>query len=193
MLYTRKGDKGDTGTFGCNQRISKSSAVAEALGTLDECNSFLGICKTDPKAGEPLLEGYRFADMVEWIQQNLFVVQAHIAGADKTIAEEKIKHMEAAIDAIEKELPPIKSFFVSGGTPLAAHLDVARTLARRAERRVVAVSEEANSAGDGTPKEGILVGGTVLVFLNRLSSLLYALARLANHRAGVQEGSPTYE
>ena len=91
--------------------------------------------------------------------------------------------MESAIDAIEKELPPIKTFFVSGGTSLAAQFDFARTLARRAERRAVAVSES----------EGAKVAPTVLVFLNRLSSLLYALARLANHRAGITEEPPKYE
>lgn len=183
MLYTRKGDSGTTKTFGCDQRISKSSTVAEALGTLDECNSFLGICKTNPAAAEPLLEGYSFADMVEWVQQNLFIVQAHVAGAEKTIAEEKITHMESAIDAIEKELPPIKTFFVSGGTALATQFDVSRTLARRAERRVVAVAEE----------KAVNVDATVLTFLNRLSSLLYALARFANHRAGIKEEPPKYE
>ncbi|MEK7134402.1 MAG: cob(I)yrinic acid a,c-diamide adenosyltransferase [Patescibacteria group bacterium] len=181
-LYTRKGDTGTTKTFGCDQRISKSSIVAEALGTLDECNSFLGVCKTNERAKDPLLEGYSFADMVDWIQQNLFIVQAHIAGADKVIEKEKITHMESAIDAIEKELPPIKTFFVSGGTSLAAHFDFARTLARRAERRVVGVSEE----------QKIKVDPATLVFLNRLSSLLYALARLANHRSGITEKPPHY-
>ena len=183
MLYTRKGDKGDTGVFGCDQRMSKSSAIAEALGTLDECNSFLGVCKTNEMAGQPLLEGYSFSDMIGWIQQNLFIVQAHVAGADKNIEKEKIDHMESAIDAIEKELPPIKTFFVSGGTAFAANLDVARTLARRAERRVVAVSEENKTKVDET----------ILVFLNRLSSLLYALARLVNHKSGITGEPPTYE
>lgn len=182
MLYTRKGDGGTTKTFGCDQRVSKSSAVAEALGTLDECNSFLGVCKTNERAKDPLLEGYSFAGMIDWVQQNLFIVQAHIAGADKTIAQEKITHMEQAIDAIEKELPPIRTFFVSGGTPLAAQFDFARTLARRAERRVVGVSEE----------EKTKIAPEILVFLNRLSSLLYALARLANHRSGITEESPHY-
>ena len=91
--------------------------------------------------------------------------------------------MESLVDAIEKELPPIKTFFVSGGTTLAAHLDVARTLARRAERRVVAVSEP----------EGGKIAPEILIFLNRLSSLLYALARLANHRAGITEEPPRYK
>ncbi len=182
MLYTRKGDKGDTGVFGCDQRMSKSSATAEALGTLDEINSFLGVCKTNSDAKGPLLEGKSFADMIDWVQQNLFITQAHIAGADKTIGKEKIEHMEAAIDAIEKELPPIKTFFVSGGTALAAQFDFARTLARRAERRAVAVSEEGK----------VKIDDTILIFLNRLSSLLYALARLVNHKSGITGEPPTY-
>ena len=181
-LYTRKGDSGTTKTFGCDQRVSKSSAIAEALGTLDECNSFLGVCKTNETAGQPLLEGYSFSDMIAWIQQNLFIVQAHVAGADKTIAQEKITHMESAIDAIEKELPPIKTFFVSGGTALAAQFDFARTLARRAERKIVGVSKQ----------EGAKIDPMILVFLNRLSSLLYAAARMANFRAGVKENPPSY-
>lgn len=182
MLYTRKGDGGTTKKFGCNQRISKSSAVAEALGALDECNSFLGICKTNAEAGKPLLEGKSFLELIDWIQQNLFIAQAHIAGADKTIVKEKIEHMEAAIDIMEKEMPPIKTFFVSGGTALAAHFDFARTLARRAERKIVGVSEQ----------KGAKVDPMILVFLNRLSSLLYAAARLANFRAGVKENPPSY-
>ncbi len=182
MLYTRKGDKGDTGVFGCDQRMSKSSVIAEALGTLDEINSFLGTCKTDKDAERSLLDGKSFADMIGWIQQNLFIVQAHVAGADKTIADEKIKHMEEAIDSIEKELPPIKTFFVSGGTEFAAKMDFARALSRRAERRVVGVAEEKKT----------VVAPEILTFLNRLSSLLYALARLANHKSGITGEPPTY-
>jgi len=181
-LYTGKGDGGKTGTFGCDQRISKSSAIAEALGTLDEVNSFIGVCKTDTKAQEPYLEGYTFANMLDWIQQQLFIVQAHIGGADKTIDKEKITHMEEAINMAEKELPIIKTFFVSGGTEFAAKLDFARTLARRAERRAVAVSEE------GT----VEVDNHILAFLNRLSSLLYSMARLTNHKSGITEEPPHY-
>lgn len=182
-LFTGKGDDGKTKTFGCDQRVSKSSAISEALGSLDEVNSFLGVCKTHADAIRPLLEGKTFADMLDWVQKNLFIVQAHVAGSlEKTIAKEKITHMEAAIEAMEKDMPPIKTFFISGGTPLAAHLDVARTLARRAERRVVAVSEEGKRSVDPT----------VLAFLNRLSSVLYALARLSNHRSGITEQPPEY-
>jgi cob(I)alamin adenosyltransferase len=186
MLYTGKGDKGKTSIFGCDQRISKSSAVAEALGTLDELNSFLGICKVkiEKKNKKRLLEiqGRSLADIVHEVQKNLFIIQAEVAGAGKNISAEKIKEIEKIINNIEKELPPIKKFFISGGTKLAVDFDFARALARRAERRVVEV--------DGESKQKI--GENTLAYLNRLSSLLYALARLTNHKFGITEESPNY-
>ncbi|MFC1615108.1 cob(I)yrinic acid a,c-diamide adenosyltransferase [Patescibacteria group bacterium] len=185
MLYTRKGDDGSTKTFGCcDQRISKSSAVAEALGTLDEVNSFLGVCKVRAVDIDWSVPGSeeKLAEIVDDIQQNLFTVQAEVAGADKSIVNEKVTEIEQIIDAIEKELPPIKTFFVSGGTELAARFDFVRTLARRAERRVTAVQEE------GSAK----VSAGTQSYLNRLSSLLYALARFSNHKAGIVEEKPHY-
>lgn len=183
MLYTRKGDLGTTTTFGCDQRMSKSSAIAEALGTLDEVNSFLGICKV--RAQDSLLStnNIKAGDIVSNVQQNLFIVQAEVAGSNKTITKEKVIELEEIIDWIEKELPPIKNFFVSGGTEMAATFDFARTLARRAERRVVDVHEK----GDRN------VGEHTLAYLNRLSSLLYALARFSNHQAGISEEKPSYK
>jgi cob(I)alamin adenosyltransferase len=188
MLYTGKGDNGTTKTFGsCDQRISKSSAIAEALGTLDEVNSFLGVVKMESSAHEIAIfnngdNPRTTAEIVGEVQQNLFIVQAEVAGADKHITSEKVRELETIINTIEQELPPIKTFFVSGGTTLVAMLDVARTLARRAERRVVGVSEE-----------GIVpIGKDTLAYLNRLSSLLYALARQVNHKSGITEEPPTY-
>lgn len=176
MFYTGKGDGGTTQVFGCcDQRISKSSAVTEVLGALDEVNSFLGVVKVS--AQEEIL-----TTILSDVQQNLFIVQAEIAGADKHIAPEKVHEMENIINTIEAELPPIKTFFVSGGTELAALLDFARTLARRAERRVVVVAEEGKVA----------TGKDTLAYLNRLSSLLYALARQVNHKSGITEEPPTY-
>jgi cob(I)alamin adenosyltransferase len=182
MLYTRKGDGGTTKTFGCDQRVSKSSAIAEALGTLDEVNSFLGICKIRSKEKGYTVAGRGMDEVVHWLQSNLFIVQAELAGADKRIAEEKVKEVERIVDTIESELPPIKSFFISGGTELAATFDVARTIARRAERRVTAVADE------GTREVSV----HTKAFLNRLSSILYALARYANHLGGITEQSPDY-
>jgi len=183
MLYTRKGDSGTTKTFGCDQRISKSSAIAEALGSLDEINSFLGLCKV--KAGQTDFSvglDDPFESVVDWVQQNLFIIQAELAGAEKVINEDKVKRLENLTDSIEKELPPITSFFVSGGTELGALFDTARTIARRAERRVVQVNEESEKK----------LGEYTLPYLNRLSSLLYALARLSNHKSGITEEPPTY-
>lgn len=191
MLYTRKGDDGKTKVFGCDQRISKSSAVAEALGTMDELNSFLGLCKVEAKRfdlEEERKDGKRsnlivLEKLVHNIQQNLFIVQAELAGADKAILEDKVKEAEKIIDLAEKELPPIKSFFISGGTELAARLDFARTLARRAERRAVAVHENSD----------LKLSEHTRQYLNRLSSILYTLARLSNHFSGIKEESPDYQ
>lgn len=183
MLYTGKGDKGMTIIFGCDQRISKSSAIAEALGALDEINSFLGLCKVQKEAVNYELLAVSFSEIISRVQQNLFIIQAELAGAQKSTDESKIKELEKFIDAIEKELPPIKTFFISGGTELSALFDIVRTIARRTERRVVEVSEEGK----------VKIGSHSLSYLNRLSSLLYALARLTNHKAGIREESPVYK
>ncbi|MFA6536470.1 MAG: cob(I)yrinic acid a,c-diamide adenosyltransferase [Candidatus Paceibacterota bacterium] len=183
MLYTRKGDNGTTKTFGCDQRISKSSAIAEALGSLDEANSLLGLVKVKAKDSGFKIQDSRFEDVIHGVQENFFIVQAELAGAPKSITEEKVKEIESLVDSAEKELPQIKTFFISGGTELGATFDFARTLARRAERRVVGVNEEGK----------VKVGPSTLAYLNRLSSLLYALARLSNHKSGINEQPPSYK
>ncbi len=181
MLYTRKGDGGTTKTLHSDQgRVAKSSAVAEALGAMDELNSLLGFVKTfcgNQISGGNLIS--TTSETIDKIQHNLFIVQAELAGAaGKIIVAEKVAALEKIIDAIEKELPPIKTFFVPGGTTLAALFDCARTVARRAERRAVAYGKLSASS---------------LAYLNRLSSFLYALARLVNHRSGIKEEAPHYE
>ena len=185
MLYTRKGDTGTTKTFSCDQRVSKSSSIAEALGSLDEINSFLGLMKV--KAGSLSLDllstSFIVSEVIDKIQQDLFIAQAELAGAPKTITREKVLWLEEIIDGIEKTLPPIKTFFVSGGVELATLSDIARTIARRAERRVVGVVDEGK----------IKIGGETLAYLNRLSSVLYALARSFNRLAGVTEETPKYK
>lgn len=182
-LFTKKGDSGTTTTFGCNQRISKSAPIAEALGTVDELNSFLGICKLRASEAGLDIKDEKVADLTHDVQEKLFVVQAELAGADMRLEEAAVKKLEKVTNAIEVALPPIKTFFISGGSTLASHFDYARTLARRAERRVIAVQDEGK-------KE---LGASTLAYLNRLSSLLYALARYANHEAGAEEEPPSYE
>lgn len=193
MLYTRKGDNGTTKTFGCDQRISKSSAIAEALGSLDEINSFLGLCKIQARKKRlKLSDGRRVEKVVHEVQENLFIIQAELAGSDMTIAENKVLELEKIIDGIEEKLPPIKSFFISGGKVLAVYFDIARTIARRAERRVIAVEEESSFAKASDGQGRIKIGQFTKAYLNRLSSLLYALARLSNHKFGINEESPDY-
>ncbi len=182
MLFTGKGDKGTTKTFGCDQRISKSSAVADALGHVDEINSLLGVVKME--GGDiPAVGGLTYHALLSDVQQDLFVIQAELAGADKTMDHARIVKVEGWVNAIEQELPPITSFFISGGTKLGATCDFARTVARRSERRVVAALE------NDLAKE---VHMELFAYMNRLSSLLYALARLANFRSGVGEEKPHY-
>lgn len=185
MLYTRKGDSGTTKIFGCNQRVSKSSSIAEALGSLDEINSFLGLIKIksnnlffDLPTGKIII-----SETIDRIQQDLFIIQAEVAGADKTIAQSKVSWLEEIIDGIEKILPPIKTFFVSGGVELATLSDIARTVARRTERRVIGVVEEGKTK----------ISKETLSYLNRLSSVLYAFARGFNYLAGIREETPKYE
>lgn len=179
-LFTGRGDNGTTTTFHCDQRFTKGSDVAEALGTVDELNSLLGIVKV--KSGDMKIFERNFSDYIEEVQQNLFIVQAELAGADKHLVKEKIDTMSDLINRIEKEMPPIKSFFVSGGTEIAATFDFARTVARRAERRVVTVMD--NKTAPVSPE--------TLAYLNRLSSMMYAFARLSNHLFGIKEESPNY-
>jgi len=190
MLYTRKGDDGTTKTLGADHRISKSSKIAEALGSIDEINSFLGLCKVASQKSGFSISELPFELIVHTIQETLFVIQAELAGSTMTVQSEKVKELETWTDAIEKELPPIKTFFISGGTELGALFDTARTIARRAERRIIEVSEDpSSSSGHGGI---VLVGAGTKAYLNRFSSVLYALARLSNHLSGVSEVSPTY-
>lgn len=212
MLYTKKGDDGTTKTFGCDQRISKSSNTAEALGSLDEINSFLGLCKVQSAYLKFQLGNKNLSEIVHDIQKNLFIIQAEIGGADKNISEIKVKELEEIVDEIERELPPIKHFFISGGPAditswqqsgagLGAIFDIARTIARRAERRVIAVAEEIsqpsllinNVEENKEPvEEKKVIGKQTLAYLNRLSSALYALARYSNHKVGIMEEAPDY-
>lgn len=188
MLYTRKGDAGTTKTFGCNQRMSKSSKVAEALGALDEVNSFVGLVRADISTRGTLsvpvgkVRTQKAVQVLFDVQQTLFVIQAEVAGAEKIVKKSKIIGIERTIDSIEQELPPINSFLVAGSSYASALFDVLRTIVRRAERSVVAMHEEGIQT----------VRPHTLAYLNRLSSLFYALARYASYTDAVKEEAPTY-
>ena len=174
-IYTRTGDAGDTGLFG-GERVSKASARVEAYGDVDELNSVLGVARCH-RLGKDAPDD--FDALLATIASRLFDLGAEIANASgkdlgiPLVDDADVTAMERAIDRAEEEVAPLKVFVLPGGAPMAAQLHVARTVCRRAERRVVALASV-------TP-----VRGEVVRYLNRLSDLLFTLARLANHRAGV--------
>ena len=178
-IYTRTGDAGDTGLFG-GGRVPKNHPRVEAYGDVDELNAAIGFARS-------IEQMPRIDEVLVPIQRDLFAIGALLAtpGREKMrqhlekarVDEERIGQLERAIDDGDRELEPLRSFIVPGGTPKAAALHLARTICRRAERRVVALTE----AGiDEIPQ-------VVVIYLNRLSDLLFTLARVANRRAGAGE------
>jgi cob(I)alamin adenosyltransferase len=181
------GDKGTTTLFNCKQgRISKSANVIEALGAVDELNSFLGIIKVYTELDKLFLKTNNkklfYSQIIERTQQNLFVVQAELAGSKMSVQRKEINYIENVIQATSELLPPIKSFTLAGGSIVSSGLDYARTLARKAERRIIAVSDE-----------GIKnVDLKTLAYINRLSSLLFTMSRYANYAFAIEEEHPKY-
>lgn len=173
-IYTRTGDRGETGLFG-GGRVPKDHLRVATYGDVDELNSALGVARATEPTG--------FHDvLLESIQRDLFSIGGHLATPDPAkvraalakanLETERVAAMEQAIDEADRELPPLTAFVLPAGTPKAAALHLARTVCRRAERSVVALAREED------------VPELFLVYLNRLSDLLFTLARLANHRAG---------
>lgn len=187
ILYTGFGDKGTTTLFNCKQhRVSKSANVIEALGSVDELNAYLGLVKVYTSKEEFKIKIksklITYSETIDHIQQVLFIIQAELAGSDMTVPKNEVTKIENLINSIGDILPPITSFTISGGTVASASLDVSRTLARRSERRIVSVLDE------GIRK----IGPNTISYMNRLSSVLFALSRYANHIAQVAEEHPTY-
>ncbi|MFA6999589.1 MAG: cob(I)yrinic acid a,c-diamide adenosyltransferase [Candidatus Paceibacterota bacterium] len=187
-LYTGRGDSGTTTLFHCDQgRISKSADIIEALGSLDELNVYIGIVKVYANIEQMKLvvnskKRILYSDILDGIQQTLFIIQAELAGSDMTVEKKDLDNIEGIIKYISDLLPPITSFTISGGSVLSAELDYGRTLARRCERRIVAVV-------DGGDKK---MGGVTIAYLNRLSSILFAMSRYANYVLAIKEEHPKY-
>ncbi len=174
-IYTKTGDAGETSLFD-NTRVSKADARVDAYGEVDELNACLGAARAAAPAGE-------LAAQLELIQKELFAVGARLADpsaritprvSKAAVTEADVARLEATIDALEQELTPLRRFILPGGGMPGALLHLARTVCRRAERRVTALGPDA-------------VEPLVLVYLNRLSDLLFVMARAANHRSGVPE------
>jgi cob(I)alamin adenosyltransferase len=178
-IYTRRGDDGHT-DLRSGERVSKTSRRIEAYGNVDEANARVGRAVTlIDDDHEDLLK------TLEDAQNVLFKAQADLANTDKDeddprVTEEDVENVEEEIDRYEEELEPLENFILPGGTPAGASLHEARTVVRRAERRVVALEVETGDTGE------------VQNYLNRLSDLLFVVARVANAREGVEEKSPTY-
>ncbi len=172
-IYTKTGDEGMTGLLG-NRRVPKDDVRIEAYGTVDELNAVLGLARARglDSAADAL---------VAQIQDELFAVGSALADSTPqgtfrgAITPEHAEHLEKTIDALETELPPLTQFILPGGTIAASQLHMARTVCRRAERLVVKLSR--------LPDE--VVPQALIVYLNRLSDLLFVLARVVNRRAGV--------
>lgn len=173
-IYTKTGDKGDTSLFG-GQRVPKDALRIEAYGTVDELNSMLGIVRSDNEDKE--IDG-----ILDRVQNELFDLGADLA-TPRSLDSKQIKrieprhseHLEAMIDTLEAHLKPLKTFILPGGSPVAARLHFARTVCRRAERTIVRLSRNED------------IGEGITIYLNRLSDLLFVMARYANHIAGVSE------
>ena len=175
-MYTRGGDKGETALYGA-KRVSKDSPRIEACGTVDELNSAIGVALASCRQED-------VSDQLRWVQRKLFVVGADLS-ADRTsrrrseslpsIGADDTRRLEVMIDAFQKELPRLVNFILPGGSALSADLHLARSVCRRAERRVVALAKQED------------VNPELVPFLNRLSTYLFNAARFANKTANVKD------
>jgi cob(I)alamin adenosyltransferase len=170
-VYTKTGDGGETSLVG-GQRVSKASVRVDAYGDVDELSSVIGLARASMRDQE-------LDDTLGLIQNDLFTLGADLASPSEVdvprIDESFISKLEALADRFLAELEPLKEFILPGGSEAGATLHLARTVARRAERRTVALSEAEPLNPDS------------ITYLNRLSDLLFILARVANHRAGIPE------
>jgi cob(I)alamin adenosyltransferase len=174
-IYTKTGDRGETSLFD-NTRVSKADARVDAYGEVDEVNACLGA------AGAAGVDA-DVAAALQAIQKDLFALGARLADPSAKIAarvtkaaitDADVERLEQTIDRLEAELPPLRRFILPGGSPAGSLLHLARTVCRRAERRVIALGPDA-------------VEAIVIIYLNRLSDLLFVMARAVNHRANAPE------
>ncbi len=175
-IYTRTGDAGGTALFG-GTRVSKADPRVAAYGEVDELNACLGVVRAQGDFAADV------AELVERIQKDLFAIGARLADPAEKIAERvtkvavtdaDVRRLEEWIDRFESELPPLRRFILPGGSPAGALLHLSRTVCRRAERSIVALGADH-------------VDAHLLAYVNRLSDLLFVLARAVNHRAGQPE------
>ncbi|HEV7223374.1 MAG TPA: cob(I)yrinic acid a,c-diamide adenosyltransferase [Pirellulales bacterium] len=169
-IYTKTGDRGETGLFG-GPRVRKDHLRIEAYGSVDELNAVLGVARSETLPAE-------IDALLAQIQNSLFDLGAELATPDPVrmgvaaVGASHVEALERAIDRYEANLTPLKNFILPGGTRAAAQLHVARTVCRRAERRLISLSAAET------------ISGQLIIYLNRLSDLLFVLAREANRAGG---------
>jgi cob(I)alamin adenosyltransferase len=172
ILYTGKGDDGYTSLLGA-ERVAKYDLRPEAYGTVDEASAFMGLARADPTASE------RARRLILAAQRDLWLLMGELAALPEVklprrLAAERVTWLEAETTSLGQEFPPLTQFVIPGDTSIGARLDVARTVVRRAERRVAQLAHQDRLENQET----------ILRYLNRLSSLLFALARYEEHRLG---------
>lgn len=175
-VYTRTGDAGETSLVD-GSRVSKADSRVCAYGDVDELNSVLGLARIE-------VEDQELRNLIGSIQNELFILGADLASPQPLevprITDTQIQGLEGAIDRLMEELEPLREFILPGGTRGAALLHIARTVARRAERLVVQLSAETST------------NESALIYLNRLSDLLFVMARIANKRSATPEFSANF-
>jgi len=179
LFYTGKGDRGESHIG--KTKIQKTSPYIKAVGSVDELNSLLGLVKT--KSSSP------FSTILHNVQEDLFIIQAHIGyamigkGEPPELKKEKVTRLEAWIDDFEKQVQPVRGFVISGITEISAWLDYARAVARRTEIAILELQKTFKKGG---------LHPNIFAYLNRLSSLLYAMARVSAKTSKKRESHPTY-
>lgn len=167
-IYTRLGDYGQTSIY-TGARFKKHSLIINAIGNIDELSSYVGLCRSQIKKNKEI-------DKILFeIQNNLYRITCNLAGAEKEFSEEIVEKLEKIIDEYDSQLPEIKAFIIPTGHKDAAQLHVARTICRRAERKMSVINEN----------EGLY--SIELMYLNRVSDLLFVLARYINKKNKIKE------
>jgi len=173
-IYTRTGDDGTT-ALASGQRVAKYDLRVEAYGTVDETNAAIGLARLNTREAMPVLDA-----MLARIQNDLFDLGADLSYPDEAkdargrleVTDAQVERLETEIDALNRDLQPLRSFVLPGGTPAASFLHLARTLSRRAERLMVALASRPNEP----------IGPPALRYINRLSDFLFVAARYANDK-----------
>lgn len=189
-IYTKKGDQGETSLIG-GERISKTNARLHAYGSVDEVNSVLGVVRAQLSTlrSLPNLESYcdQMDEWLQMVQNHLFRLGSHMACRQEKLIQKlpylnqnSVESLEEIMDECSSQLPELKEFILPGGSVISSHLQLARAICRRAERYAVEAFELTRQDGESFPE-------TSLKYLNRLSDLLFVLARYANYRQGISD------